>query len=94
MPAHSSVIFSHSGATDPTSEGWTANITPGNSAFAVIGDLGSVDAWATRDNSSALCCAAYLQTPTAANIAQATANGWIGRIGSGFRASTMRPTHL
>lgn len=68
--ASAGVLFTHQGATDPTTEGWSAFVTGGSSVGPVINDLGlGIDAWFTDDNSTASPSAAGYQ------IALSTAQG-------------------
>ncbi len=79
-PIHAStVLFQHTGANDPTSEGWTHNVgTGGTSTGAVINDLGSgIDAWYIEDTSVAGgSWESYTQVPDSAELAAASVYGW------------------
>jgi hypothetical protein len=80
--AQAAIIVQHSGSADPTTEGWTANIPPsGLTVGPVINDLGSgFDAWMVDDNSTMLGGnGGYNVTPTGAQVAQASAQGWVLR---------------
>jgi hypothetical protein len=78
--AQAAIIVQHSGSADPTTEGWTAVIPPsGLTVGPVINDLGSgFDAWMVDDNSIA-ATGGYNVIPTGAQVAQASAQGWILR---------------
>lgn len=78
--AGATTILVHSGALDPTTEGWTqfTGTGGGTSAAPVLNDLGSgYDAWAIDDNSTAFDTGLYyLQATSDAVIAEGNAAGW------------------
>jgi hypothetical protein len=78
--AEAAIIVQHSGSADPTTEGWTAVIpSSGITVGAVVNDLGSgFDAWMVDDNSNA-ANGGYNVTPTGAQVAQASTQGWVLR---------------
>ncbi len=82
--AQATVIYQHTGGTNPISQGWSASgLIIGVSVGAVLNDLGSgTDAWKVDDNSTLLgSTLMYDQTPSAgspeaAAIANASTTGW------------------
>jgi hypothetical protein len=76
------VIFQHSGAADPNSEGWAGGpVGTLMSEGPIINDNGSgFDAWFTDDNNdfsmNVQNSIAFVQTPTAGQITQGNAIGW------------------
>jgi hypothetical protein len=81
--AHASIVFSHSGNADPTTEGWSvvepALVTgPRPATSPVSNDQGSgLDAWSIDDTSLAAGTTwTYTQSPSAADNSQATSLGW------------------
>ncbi|MBM3243139.1 PEP-CTERM sorting domain-containing protein [Candidatus Poribacteria bacterium] len=82
--ANGTIIFSHTEATDPETEGWTKvnplNLSPPNASVGpVINDLGlGINAWFDDDNSQ-VGDIAYRQIPTAQQIVEGNAFGWVLR---------------
>ena len=74
------VLFSHYGANDPTTEGWTLVDTSAGqlNAQAVLND-GGYDAWRTTDNSTAAGNLNYQYVPTLLEDEVLVENGWIMR---------------
>lgn len=73
-------LFLHTGKTDPNTEGWTPSWEIAGEFGPLTNDAGSgFDAWFTDDNSSITLDsgAAYRQVPTASQIAQGSAFGWM-----------------
>jgi len=75
------LVASHSGQADPVTEGWTASAgspPSGISVGAITNDGGSgFDAWFVDDNSTGGGSSFfYSQTPTAAQLSQASTQGW------------------
>lgn len=71
-----SLLFSHEGATNPTTEGWTTS--GGTSKSAVINDLGTgIDAWSVYDPGGGVSrSGTYTQTLTTTQLADALLTGW------------------
>ena len=72
-------VFSHSGNTDPTTEGWSLILSGAdNSVGAVTNDIGTgIDAWFTDDDTTGLSnVAAYTATPSASAVNAGNLNGW------------------
>jgi hypothetical protein len=79
--AEGGIIFQHSGSANPTTEGWTAVIPllGGIAVGPVLNDLGSgFDAWMVDDNSNT-ASGGYNVVPTAAQVGQASTQGWVLR---------------
>ena len=72
------VILHHSGASNPTSEGWTLNKQSENvSASAVINDLGTgIDGWSIDDFSTETDVLTYTGNITPEQQGRIDANGW------------------
>ncbi len=69
------LLFSHSGATNPTTEGWTASGT--SSKSAVVNDLGTgVDAWRVYDPGGASISGTYTRVFTSTQTSDALLTGW------------------
>lgn len=70
------VIISHSGSTDPATEGWTRTSPTSGNVGAVTNDLGAgTAAWHVDDNST-VATNYYNFTPSGSLIAQGAAQGW------------------
>ncbi|NKB20916.1 MAG: hypothetical protein GKS01_10495 [Alphaproteobacteria bacterium] len=75
--AHATVVAQHTGAADPTTEGWFAsgpfvNVATG----AVFNDNGSgFDAWMVDDNSTS-SLGVYSRNVSAGEVATGTSSGW------------------
>ena len=69
------LLFSHEGSTNPTTEGWT---TSGSSVkSAVINDLGTgVNAWSVYDPGGAGNSGTYTRTLTSTQVSDAVLTGW------------------
>jgi hypothetical protein len=78
LPAE--IIFEHTGNADPLTEGWTAFNAGGGGQVVgpLTNDAGSgLDAWSMSDTSSALFTTlSYNQTPSPAQLNQASTLGW------------------
>ncbi len=73
------IIASHYGNNDPVTEGWIANTGPGVTLGPVSND-GGFNAWSIDDNSSASgSVGSYKFFPSASDVAQAQAKGWVLR---------------
>lgn len=79
-PLSAEIIFEHTGNADPVTEGWTVFDAGGGGQLVgpLTNDAGSgLDAWSIRDTSTALFSTlSYNQTPTPAQLSQASTLGW------------------
>jgi hypothetical protein len=79
-PLRAEIIFEHTGNADPVTEGWTASNAGGGGQVVgpLTNDAGSgLDAWSMSDTSTALFTTlSYNQTPTPAQLNQASTLGW------------------
>lgn len=69
------LLFSHQGATNPTSEGWTTS--GASTKSAVLNDLGTgTDAWSVYDPGGAAISGTYTRTFTTTQVSEAVTSGW------------------
>lgn len=80
LSAHAVPLFQHLGASDPTTEGWTAVGAGSVGTGSVLNDLGTgLDAWFTDDDltaASGLNSRGYTGTPSAGDLAAMATLGW------------------
>lgn len=80
LSANAAPLFQHLGASDPTTEGWTAVGAGGVTTGPVLNDLGTgLDAWSTDDDltvASGFNSRGYTGTPSAGDLADMASFGW------------------
>lgn len=91
-PANAQIIFSHTGSTDPTTEGWSASV--GSSVSAVGAINGSTPVWRVVDiGTEPGSTLTYTVNPSAPQVADAAARGWTLTVQFDLLSSESLSTH-